>query len=308
VIELRPLDAEEVADWRARVTDRLVAIRVAAGVPEPQARDRVAWFDRTGSPGSDDEHAVLRAACRDGATLGTLWAATDDHGSAHVRELAVPVSDAAETLAVLGTELAGRGITALRLDVLAGDPVMSAALADADPRLVATQMQLDLTGDFPQGRIELRRMTPETYDDYRSFSSDQYAEELFASGSYPDLDSAVQGAAQQFDELLPGGPDTPGAYLWTAWHGDDAVARLWVGVKARWAFIYDIEVEDEHRGRGFGTDVLNAGARACQDLGARWLGLNVFGHNDGARRLYERLGFDTTELSYTVSVGPAHPD
>ena len=45
--------------------------------------------------------------------------------------------------------------------------------------------------------------------------------------------------------------------------------------------------------------MLDAGAVAAVELGARTLGLNVFGHNDGARALYARAGYDTTELAYT---------
>ena len=37
------------------------------------------------------------------------------------------------------------------------------------------------------------------------------------------------------------------------------------------------------------------------DLGARELGLNVFGHNDGARTLYERAGYATTEQTYRLA-------
>ena len=46
--------------------------------------------------------------------------------------------------------------------------------------------------------------------------------------------------------------------------------------------------------------MLDAGAVAAVDLGARTLGLNVFGHNDGALALYERAGYDTTERTFRV--------
>ena len=38
------------------------------------------------------------------------------------------------------------------------------------------------------------------------------------------------------------------------------------------------------------------------ELGATTLGLNVFGPNDGARALYERAGYVTTERSYRIEL------
>jgi ribosomal protein S18 acetylase RimI-like enzyme len=66
------------------------------------------------------------------------------------------------------------------------------------------------------------------------------------------------------------------------------------------AFIYDIEVAEEQRRRGYGREILDAAARAAADLGARELGLNVFGFNEGARALYEKAGYATTQRTYRV--------
>ena len=41
---------------------------------------------------------------------------------------------------------------------------------------------------------------------------------------------------------------------------------------------------------------------AAVELGATGLGLNVFGPNDGARALYERAGYVTTERSYRIEL------
>ena len=56
----------------------------------------------------------------------------------------------------------------------------------------------------------------------------------------------------------------------------------------------------DQRRRGYGREILDAGALAARDLGAEVLGLNVFGHNDVARALYERAGYVTTERSYRI--------
>jgi hypothetical protein len=47
--------------------------------------------------------------------------------------------------------------------------------------------------------------------------------------------------------------------------------------------------------------MLSAGAVAAVELGARTLGLNVFGHNEGALALYQRAGYDTTERTFRIA-------
>jgi ribosomal protein S18 acetylase RimI-like enzyme len=75
-----------------------------------------------------------------------------------------------------------------------------------------------------------------------------------------------------------------------------------VHVEGLKAFIYDIEVREEQRRRGYGRELLDAGASAAVELGATTLGLNVFGPNDGARALYERAGYATTEQTYRIEL------
>ena len=66
--------------------------------------------------------------------------------------------------------------------------------------------------------------------------------------------------------------------------------------------LYDIEVRPEQRRRGYGGEILDAGARAAVELGAEVLGLNVFGHNHGARALYENAGYAVTEQTFRVAL------
>jgi ribosomal protein S18 acetylase RimI-like enzyme len=42
---------------------------------------------------------------------------------------------------------------------------------------------------------------------------------------------------------------------------------------------------------------MEAAMQECRDRGVGSMGLNVFGHNDTARRLYERLGFQVASTS-----------
>jgi GNAT superfamily N-acetyltransferase len=62
------------------------------------------------------------------------------------------------------------------------------------------------------------------------------------------------------------------------------------------AFGYDFSVRDELRRQGYGRAVMVAAEAVCRDRGVVSVGLNVFGFNEGARALYEQMGFETAAI------------
>lgn len=57
------------------------------------------------------------------------------------------------------------------------------------------------------------------------------------------------------------------------------------------AFVDELYVRPEHRGRGVGTALLDVLESGCRDAGAAVLHLEVDHANEGGQRLYRRLGF-----------------
>lgn len=55
------------------------------------------------------------------------------------------------------------------------------------------------------------------------------------------------------------------------------------------------------RGQGYGTQTLRFAAEQARAAGIDVLALNVFGHNDDARRLYTREGFIETEIVWSLA-------
>ena len=146
-------------------------------------------------------------------------------------------------------------------------------------------------------------MTAAEFAGYRDQLVTAYAQDMVDAGAFTDPAAALAASEQSTVELLPDGVDTSGQHLWTAYDGrrrPDPVGILWIAVDGPKAFIYDIEVREDQRRRGYGREVLDAGARAAVELGATTLGLNVFGHNDGALALYERAGYATTEQTFRI--------
>jgi ribosomal protein S18 acetylase RimI-like enzyme len=248
----------------------------------------------------DDDGAGLWDLRRDDALVGTARTRRRRRGQA-LAGLDVPIDDASAALSAVGAALRDAGQETMVVDVPTGDEVLTAALAGHDTGLVATQMLLDLTRPVSApDRVVLRPMTQDEFAGYREHLVAAYAQEMLDAGAFDDLPAALTASEQSTQELLPEGPDTPGQHLWSGVDGDTVVGVLWIHVEAARGYIYDIEVREDQRRRGYGRELLDAGALVAVDLGAKTLGLNVFGHNDGARALYERAGYDTTEQTFRV--------
>jgi ribosomal protein S18 acetylase RimI-like enzyme len=152
--------------------------------------------------------------------------------------------------------------------------------------------------------VELRPMTLEEYGRWHSSAVVDYAQAWVDSGILTP-DEASKRAETQFAELLPDGLDTAQQEFFTPVDGDEAVGVLWVHFDdsgERRAFIYDIQVWDHLRRRGYGRAVIEALVEEARRRGARSIGLNVFGSNPGAKALYERTGFEVTATQMKLTL------
>lgn len=147
--------------------------------------------------------------------------------------------------------------------------------------------------------IRLEPMTDEQYARYREQAADDYAGSIAASGLLPPAEARTK-AREDYARLLPDGRHTEGHRLWTGYDGADEVGVLWLHFPQRsdglHAFVYNIEVHEHLRRRGYGRAMMRAAEQVCRDAGVVSIGLNVFGFNTGARALYERLGFEVTSV------------
>lgn len=148
--------------------------------------------------------------------------------------------------------------------------------------------------------LQLRPMTDSEFDEWRLALARAYAEEQVASGNWSS-DEAVDRALADNAALLPEGRATEGMLLLTAVRPDgDAIGRVWLGLEhprgtADCAFLYDIEVEEPHRGQGYGRALLAAAEDVVRSHGVTSLELNVFGGNAAAIALYRSAGYDVVQ-------------
>jgi ribosomal protein S18 acetylase RimI-like enzyme len=149
--------------------------------------------------------------------------------------------------------------------------------------------------------VELRAMTPEGYDRWHRPAVTDYAQAWVDSGILTP-DEAEARAEKQFAELLPDGLDTAHHAFFTPFDGDEPVGVLWVHFDEQRAFIYDIQVWEHLRRRGYGRAIIAALVDEARKRGARSIGLNVFGSNPGARALYDQMGFEVTSTQMKLTL------
>ena len=153
-------------------------------------------------------------------------------------------------------------------------------------------------------------MTPSEYGSWRQELAQAFADEQVAAGNWLP-DGAFQRAWDEDSGKLPQGLDTPGMLLLKGVLPDGTpVGRAWIGLEhprgtPDCAFIYDIEVEQEYRGRGLGRALMQAVEEAVAAYGVGALALNVFGENAPAVSLYTSAGYRVVTQHMRKDLGRA---
>jgi GNAT superfamily N-acetyltransferase len=146
--------------------------------------------------------------------------------------------------------------------------------------------------------VTLREMRQDEYDFYNDQRDREWVESM--AGTLPP-EAAREQARRGREEFLPQGLHTEGHRLLVAENAaGEVVGSVWVGFEeprtksTETAWLYDIMVDAAHRRSGYGTAILAAVEALARDAGALRLGLNVFGSNAAAIRLYEANGYEVT--------------
>jgi GNAT superfamily N-acetyltransferase len=148
--------------------------------------------------------------------------------------------------------------------------------------------------------FRLEPMDDATYRAWRAASQTAYASEKVKAGNWK-AEEAERLAQEAFDQLLPSGRHTAGHELRAM--RDDAgenVGHAWFTIEdrepGRVVFIYDIEVYEAHRRRGYARAALEAIDDYARQRGCIGVMLHVFGYNQPARELYRSAGFAETNV------------
>jgi ribosomal protein S18 acetylase RimI-like enzyme len=157
--------------------------------------------------------------------------------------------------------------------------------------------------------IELRPMNEQEFHTYLETTIPLYAQDNIESGAWP-ADQALQLSREAYAELLPQGLDTENQYLFSVIEPQQQqqVGMIWFAVIERLigavAFIYDFAIDPEHRRKGYAQQALKAIEPKVRELGITKIELHVFAHNHGALALYQKSGFNETNIIMSKIIEP----
>ncbi|MGC4112502.1 MAG: GNAT family N-acetyltransferase [Nocardioides sp.] len=298
MLELRRIPEADVEVARNRLLERAVARRVRTSYESgEEARSTASQaLER-----SADDLTCYDVVDGDRVVGWLVWWHKGDQCEVNDLVLDDPARSA-ELLAPLLELARTDGCPALGVSTVPGEPARDALAAGEGFVRRATNMALPLDSEIGDpGDLELRPMTQEDFDAWLAVSTEGYIVELASAGMTEE--AARKQGEEQMAELVPEGLESPGQSFFTGWVGETPVGTFWVSTERPMAFVYDIEVREDQRRKGYGEAMMDAGARWCRDRGHPALGLNVFGHNPGARALYDKLGYHVTRDFGTIDVG-----
>ncbi|MFE0179137.1 GNAT family N-acetyltransferase [Streptomyces sp. NPDC059002] len=252
--------------------------------------------------GADGARSRTYDVCVNSRPVGSIALATHPVFGpevCQVRDLRIDEPDRRRgraTVAALAAEEVARGWRCKRIEatipaMATGALRLAAALGYVERN---RQMAKPLTGDvsaLPDG-VAWRPMTEDEYGPWLAHEEDGYTRDWIERG-VPEAAARAKAAADHARHL-PQGLATPDTWLSVLTRHGVRVGTLWLGVIGDEAFVFSVEVEEEHRGQGLGRSLMLCAEAQARAAGRNRVGLNVFAGNAPALRLYESLGYEPT--------------
>jgi ribosomal protein S18 acetylase RimI-like enzyme len=145
--------------------------------------------------------------------------------------------------------------------------------------------------------VRLRPLRAEEFPAFLEASKRGYAEGIATHGGR-SAEFARQKSEEDHAAVLPDGLDTPGHAIFVIEADGERVGMLWLAEREIGgrpvSYIYDIEVDERHRGKGYGRAAMLLAEEEAMRRGLHRIELNVFGGNQVARNLYRSLGYVET--------------
>jgi len=141
-------------------------------------------------------------------------------------------------------------------------------------------------------------MTQPEYETFLEHAIPEYAADHVRTGHWAEAES-LEKSRKEFEELLPQGLNTENNYLYTLVDGNEAIGLIWMKVNtqpSKSGFVYDVFVEERFRGKGYGKSLMLLIEEKAREMELKSLSLHVFGSNHVARKLYENIGYETTNV------------
>lgn len=249
--------------------------------------------------GSRSRHYTV---CVNSRPVGTLHLATHPvfgPSVAQVLDLSVDEPDRGRgrgTVAALAAEEVARSWNCRRIE--ASVPAHQSGLLRLASALGYVERNRNMAKTLPAHPPALpagstgRRMTDAEFGPWLIRAKERYARTVLERGVTEQ--EAGEKAERDHTALLPEGVATPDVLVSVLEQDGQTVGTLWLAQRRDGAYVYDVEVDPAHRGRGHGRSLMLLAEADSLAAGATRIGLNVFAGNTPAQRLYESLGYEAT--------------
>jgi ribosomal protein S18 acetylase RimI-like enzyme len=143
-------------------------------------------------------------------------------------------------------------------------------------------------------------MSKHDFEHYEKAITIEYAKDLAIAEGLTREQSLARSQAST-DSLLPDGYSTKNMWIFSPQNKEgETVGVLWLALNDQEEsemYVYDIEIFEQFRSRGFGRALMVAAEEFTCEIGMERIGLNVFGHNPKAKALYESLNYEVRSTS-----------
>ncbi|WP_110113563.1 GNAT family N-acetyltransferase [Bacillus sp. CGMCC 1.16541] len=146
--------------------------------------------------------------------------------------------------------------------------------------------------------VTLRLVNEKEFNQFLEEEKVRYAHNVAKSRNI-SFEEAFERGSKQIEELLSEGIHTPSHYVFLVEGQEQVIGNVWLYINEEnhSSFLYNIFIDENKQGKGFGTAALKEAEKWLKEKGVKSFGLHVFAHNTGAKRLYERLGFEVTSVN-----------
>jgi ribosomal protein S18 acetylase RimI-like enzyme len=240
--------------------------------------------------------------CVNGRPVGGVHLSTHpEYGPtvARIEDLSIEEPDRRRgrgTVAALAAEEVVRGWGCKRIEVsVPGDAEAALRLVTALGYVVRNRhmaKRLDGTSPrLPDGTAG-RPMTEGEYGPWLARGQDRVVRSLVERG-VPEQEAYAK-ADQGYARFLPDGLATEKTLISVLEHEWSPVGALWLALWPDQAYVLDVEVDTERRGRGHGRALMLLAETQAVEGGKDRIALNVYAGNTPAERLYASLGYQRT--------------
>jgi len=144
--------------------------------------------------------------------------------------------------------------------------------------------------------VTLRTMKSDEFQRHIITLIEGYAKDKVLAGNWCEEES-IGRAKAELAKLLPTDEKTENNYLYSILNDNQVIGMIWLAqTGSEEGFIYEISIDDQFRGSGFGKEAMKQLEEVAKGLGMKKIGLHVFGHSNRAISLYEKLGYMPTNI------------